>query len=50
LIAEEMIDWLDAPVKRLGAPFVPIPFSPPLEALVKITADDIVKAAKEICR
>lgn len=50
MVAEEMIDWLDAPVKRIGAPFVPVPFSPPLEKLIKINADDIVKSAKEICR
>ena len=49
-VAEEMIDWLDAPVKRLGAPFVPIPFSPALEGLCRISTDDIVKTAKEICR
>jgi len=50
LVAEEMLDYLDAPIKRLGAPFVPIPFSPSLERLVKITADDIAKGAKEICQ
>ena len=49
LVAEEMIGYLDAPVKRLGAPFVPIPFSPSLERLVKITPADIVTAAKSIC-
>jgi pyruvate dehydrogenase E1 component beta subunit len=48
-IAEEMIDYLDAPVKRLGAPFVPIPFSPALERLVKVSTEDIVAAVKEIC-
>lgn len=50
LVAEEMIDYLDAPVKRLGAPFVPIPFSPSLEQLVKIGAKDVVQAAQELCR
>ena len=50
LVAEEMIDWLDAPIRRIGAPFVPVPFSPPLEQLVKISADHIVKTVKEICR
>lgn len=48
--AEEMIDWLDAPIKRLGAPFVPVPFSPPLEQLVKISVADVVRTVKEICR
>ena len=50
LVAEEMIDWLDAPIRRIGAPFVPVPFSPPLEQLVKISADHIAKTVKEICR
>jgi pyruvate dehydrogenase E1 component beta subunit len=50
LVAEEMIDWLDAPIRRIGAPFVPVPFSPALEKLVKISADDVVKVVKEICR
>lgn len=50
LVAEEMVDYLDAPVKRLGAPFVPVPFSPPLEQLVKISAADVARAAKELCK
>lgn len=50
LVAEEMIDYLDAPIRRIGAPFVPVPFSAGLEKLVKISADDIVKVVKEICR
>ena len=48
-VAEEMIDYLDAPIRRLGAPFVPIPFSPALEKLVKINAADVVRVAREIC-
>lgn len=49
-VAEEMLDYLDAPIKRLGAPFVPVPFSPALEQLVKITTDDVVVSAKELCK
>ena len=30
-IAEEAFDDLDAPPQRIGAPFTPVPFSPPLE-------------------
>lgn len=30
-IADLAFDYLDAPVKRVGAPFCPVPFSPPLE-------------------
>lgn len=50
LVAEEALDLLDAPVARLGAPYVPVPFSPSLEKLVKITADDIAGAAFAICK
>ena len=45
-IAEKLYGDLKAPVKRLGAPFVPVPFSPPLERLVKIEAIDIVQAVQ----
>jgi pyruvate dehydrogenase E1 component beta subunit len=30
-IADEAFDYLDAPVKRVGAPFTPVPFAPVLE-------------------
>lgn len=49
MVAEEMLDYLDAPILRLGAPYVPIPFSPALEKMVKISCEDIVKAAQGIC-
>ncbi|MGE1061450.1 alpha-ketoacid dehydrogenase subunit beta [Megasphaera paucivorans] len=45
--AEEMLDYLDAPIVRLGAPFVPIPYTPPLERLVKIEPEDIIAAVKK---
>lgn len=49
VVAEEMIDYLDGPIKRIGAKFVPIPFSPALEPLMLPQVEDIVAAAKEIC-
>ena len=39
-------DDLDAPVERVGAPFVPPPFSPALESAFVPSADDIVTAAR----
>ncbi|MDT8901659.1 alpha-ketoacid dehydrogenase subunit beta [Anaeroselena agilis] len=48
-VAEENLDLLDAPIVRLGAPYVPIPFSPNLEKFVKITADDVTLAASKLC-
>jgi pyruvate/2-oxoglutarate/acetoin dehydrogenase E1 component len=46
LIAEQAFEHLDAPVVRLTAPDVPIPFSPPLEQEVLPQLDDL----KEVCR
>ncbi len=41
---------LDAPVKRIGAMHVPIPFSPVLEDLTVPNAATIAEAARELCR
>ncbi|MCP4689985.1 MAG: alpha-ketoacid dehydrogenase subunit beta, partial [Desulfobacterales bacterium] len=43
-VAEEILDELDAPIQRVGAPFVPVPFS--LERAYLPNADDVVKAVK----
>jgi acetoin:2,6-dichlorophenolindophenol oxidoreductase subunit beta len=34
-------DWLDAPIERVGAPFTPVPFSPPLEDDWRPGADEV---------
>ena len=49
VIAEEAFYYLDAPVKRMGAMDVPIPFSPPLEDQTVPTADKVVAAARLLC-
>jgi acetoin:2,6-dichlorophenolindophenol oxidoreductase subunit beta len=49
VIAEGAFYDLDAPVKRLGAMHVPIPFSPPLEDVTVPTEESVFKAAKEMC-
>ncbi|MEO1056626.1 MAG: transketolase C-terminal domain-containing protein, partial [Actinomycetota bacterium] len=41
-------DELDAPIKRVAAPFTPVPYSPPLEQFVLPDADDVVKAAEAL--
>jgi pyruvate dehydrogenase E1 component beta subunit len=41
-------DHLDAPIERVGAPFAPIPLSPPLEDAYLPNADDIVAAVRRI--
>jgi len=48
IVAEEAIDYLDAPVKRVAEPDTPIPFSPPLEQYVIPDEKTIIKAVKEI--
>ncbi len=45
-LVEEAFDYLDAPIVRLGAPHTPIPFSPPLEQQVRVTAAQIVAAVR----
>lgn len=47
LIADEGFDYLDAPIKRIGAKNVPIPFSPALENFILPTKDDIENTIKE---
>jgi acetoin:2,6-dichlorophenolindophenol oxidoreductase subunit beta len=39
-------DHLDAPIERVGAPFTPVPLSPPLEDAYLPGADDVYAAAR----
>ncbi|SFR00352.1 alpha-ketoacid dehydrogenase subunit beta [Desulfoscipio geothermicus] len=48
IVAEEGFDSLDAPIKRVAAPFAPVPFSPPLEAAYVPGEEKIIEAVKEI--
>jgi pyruvate dehydrogenase E1 component beta subunit len=48
MIAEEAFYSLDAPVKRVGAPFTPVPASPILEKFYLPDAERIAKAAREL--
>jgi acetoin:2,6-dichlorophenolindophenol oxidoreductase subunit beta len=49
VIAEGAFYDLDAPVKRMGAMHVPIPFSPPLEDETVPTEETVFEAAKKMC-
>src|SRR5690606_35738341 len=49
VIADGAFYYLDAPVKRLGAMNVPIPFSPVLEDLTVPTPDSVTELAKTLC-
>ena len=47
-IGEELFDYLDAPVTRIGAKDVPIPFSPVMENFVLPQVNDIVNGVKKV--
>jgi pyruvate dehydrogenase E1 component beta subunit len=49
MIGEGAFHYLDAPVRRLGALDVPVPFSPVLEDLTVPTSERVVETAKVLC-
>src|SRR5712672_2496958 len=49
VIGEGAFYDLDAPVKRMGAMHVPIPFSPPLEDVTVPTEETVSEAARQLC-
>ncbi len=49
IIAEGAFYNLEAPVKRMGAMHVPIPFSPPLEDVTVPTEQKVFEAARTLC-
>src|SRR6202165_5830217 len=49
VIAEGAFYNLEAPVKRMGAMHVPIPFSPPLEDVTVPTEQTVFEAARALC-
>ncbi len=50
IVADECFGYLDAPIKRVTTPTVPIPFSPVLEKEILPNAEKVVKAVKEVVR
>jgi len=48
MVAEKAIDWLDAPILRVGARDTPMPYNDKLERLVIPSADDIVEAIRTV--
>jgi 2-oxoisovalerate dehydrogenase E1 component len=50
IIQEEAFEWLDAPVRVVGALDTPVPYSPPLEAYFLPSEDEIVHAARVLVR
>ena len=48
-IMEQAFDWLDAPVARVGAPDMPVPYNDRLEREFMPSAADIVTAVESVC-
>jgi 2-oxoisovalerate dehydrogenase E1 component beta subunit len=48
IIADEAFEYLDGPVRRVTAPDIPVPFSPPLEDFYLPNADDVAQAVREL--
>jgi pyruvate dehydrogenase E1 component beta subunit len=46
---DHAFDWLDAPVKRVAGLDIPLPYAANLEKMALPQADNIVKAAREVC-
>ncbi|HJL51175.1 MAG TPA: alpha-ketoacid dehydrogenase subunit beta [Arenicellales bacterium] len=49
-VADRAFSSLRAPIKRIGAPRVPIPYAPPLEDLLRVTSEGITVVARELMR
>jgi pyruvate/2-oxoglutarate/acetoin dehydrogenase E1 component len=47
-VMEEAFDYLDAPIARVTAADVPVPFSPPLEKFMMPKVEDVVEAARRL--
>lgn len=47
-IAEDAFDDLDAPVVRVGAPFMPVPFSSTLEQRYAVNAGSVVRGVRKV--
>ena len=50
LVADDMFEWLDAPIKRLASPDVPPPFAPVLEAEYLPNADKVVQVVEDLVK
>lgn len=49
-LQEAAFDQLDAPIARVGAPFTPVPATPPLEDAYLVGRADVGAAARALVR
>jgi pyruvate dehydrogenase E1 component beta subunit len=49
VVQEKAFDYLDAPVTRVAAKDVPLPYAANLEKMALPQADDIINAVKQVC-
>ena len=50
VIQERAFEWLDAPIRILGALDTPVPYSPPLEEVFLVSEDELFRAAELLVR
>lgn len=50
IVCEEALPYLDASIMRVGAPFIPVPFSPPMEDLYLVDKEKIISAVFQIIK
>ena len=48
VIQEEAFEWLDAPIRIIGALDTPVPYSPPLEEVFLPSEAEIERAARKL--
>ena len=50
LVVERAFDWLDAPIVRVGAPAIPMPYNDELERATIPSTQRIADAIREVVR
>jgi pyruvate dehydrogenase E1 component beta subunit len=50
LVAEEAFEHLKAPIRRVAAPDIPVPFSPPLEKFYRPSPEQVAQAVRGVVK